>query len=71
MSEFVEAVEGIIALVAGGFVLILIGSAAEASSNPLDVGTVGILMILLGVVLAIAIVAALIGQILSALGGGR
>lgn len=69
MTEVAEAIEGIVALIAGGFVLVLIGSAVEASPTLLDLDTLGIIMMLLGIVVAIAVAAALLGQLLSAIGG--
>lgn len=59
MSEVIEAVEGAIAFVVGGFMLLLIGSAVESSSILYNLSTFGLLMILLGIVLAVGVVIAL------------
>jgi len=69
MSDAGEAVEGIVALVAGGFVLLLIGSSVDSGSVLYDISLVGMLMVLLAIVLAVALVAGLLGQLLSGLGG--
>lgn len=61
MSDLSEGVEGVIAFITGGFVLVMIGSAVESSSMIYDIGTYGLLMILLGIVLAVAIIATVIG----------
>jgi len=63
MSDAAEAVEGVIAFVVGGFMLLLIGSAVESSSVLYNLSTYGLLMILLGVVLAVGLVATLIGKL--------
>jgi len=69
MSDAGEAVEGIVALVAGGFVLLLIGSSVDSGSVLYDISLVGMLMLLLAIVLAVALVAGLLRQFLSGLGG--
>lgn len=61
MTDVAEAIEGVIALVVGGFVLLLIGSAVESSSVLYDISIVGAFMILLAIVLIVAVAAALIG----------
>lgn len=62
MSDAGEAAEGVVALVAAGFVLIVMGSSLEPSvSNNLDV--FGVLMILAGIVLAVALVATIVGTL--------
>ncbi|RLM33153.1 hypothetical protein [Haloarcula sp. Atlit-120R] len=61
MSDAGEAVEGAIAFIVGGFMLLLIGSAVESSSLLYNFSTFGLVMILLGIVLAVALVASLIG----------
>jgi hypothetical protein len=63
MSDAGEAVEGAIAFIVGGFMLLLIGSAVGSSSVLYNLSTFGVLMILLGVVLAVALVASLIGGV--------
>jgi len=64
MSSAGDGVEGVIAFLTSGFVLVMIGSNVEASSMLYDIGTYGLLMILLGIVLAVGIVAAVVGEIL-------
>ncbi|QIO25551.1 hypothetical protein [Haloarcula sp. JP-L23] len=61
MTDAAEAVEGVIAFIVGGFMLLLIGSAVDSSSLLYNLSTFGLLMILLGIVLAVGLVAALIG----------
>ena len=63
-SDVGEGIEGVLAFIIGGFVLVMIGSAVESSSMLYDIGTYGLLMILLGIVLAVGIVAAVIGGLL-------
>lgn len=64
MTDVSEAVEGIVALVASGFVLLLIGSGIESSTNiGYDIDVLGALMILLAIVLTVALVATLIGEL--------
>ncbi|NHN42199.1 hypothetical protein G9C85_11260 [Halorubellus sp. JP-L1] len=62
MSNIVEGVEGVIAFVVSGFILILMGSAVESSSVLYNLSTFGLFMILLGAVLAVGIVATIIGK---------
>lgn len=64
MSDVGEGIEGVLAFIIGGFVLVMIGSAVESSSMLYDIGTYGLLMILLGIVLAVGIIAAVIGGLL-------
>lgn len=64
MSDVGEGIEGVLAFIIGGFVLVMIGSAVESSSMLYHIGTYGLLMILLGIVLAVGIVAAVIGGLL-------
>ncbi|MCF2165368.1 hypothetical protein KVP04_00500 [Halobacterium salinarum] len=66
MSEISEGIEGVIALVMGGFILLVIGSSLETTVN-YNLSMWGALLILLGVVLAIAIVAAIVGSIVGRL----
>jgi len=61
MSDVIEAVEGAVAFIVGGFMLLLIGSAVDSSSILYDLSTFGLLMILLGIVLAVVVVAMLVG----------
>ncbi|UWG49172.1 hypothetical protein HSRCO_3031 (plasmid) [Halanaeroarchaeum sp. HSR-CO] len=64
MSDAWEAVEGVVALVTAGFILIVMGSSLEPTvSNNLN--AFGVLMILLGIVLAVALVATIIGTLAS------
>lgn len=64
MSDAGEAAEGVVALVTAGFILIVMGSSLEPSvSNNLDV--FGVLMILAGIVLAVALVATIVGTLAS------
>lgn len=60
MSDVGEAVEGAIAFIVGGFMLLLIGSAVESSSILYNLSTYGLLMILLGTVLAVVLVVTLV-----------
>ncbi|WP_323674759.1 hypothetical protein [Halorubellus sp. PRR65] len=60
MSNIVEGVEGIIAFVVSGFILILMGSAVESSSVLYNLSTFGLFMILLGAVLAVGMVATIL-----------
>ncbi|CQH65432.1 uncharacterized protein HHUB_6120 (plasmid) [Halobacterium hubeiense] len=66
MSEISEGIEGVIALVMGGFILLVIGSSLETTVN-YNLSMWGALLILLGVVLAIGIVAAIVGSIVGRL----
>ncbi|WP_211195004.1 hypothetical protein [Halorhabdus amylolytica] len=61
MSDVAEGIEGVIALIVGGFVLLLMGSSVQSSSVIHNLNIFGIFLILLGVVFAIALVAAFIG----------
>ncbi|WP_410766417.1 hypothetical protein [Haloferax sp. DFSO60] len=61
MSDVIEAVEGAIAFIIGGFMLLLIGSAIESSSILYNLSSYGLFMILLGIVLAVGVVATLFG----------
>ncbi|MFD1643952.1 hypothetical protein [Halohasta litorea] len=64
MSDVGDGVEGVFAFIIGGFVLVMIGSAIESSSMLYDIGNYGLLMILLGVVLAVGVIATVIGGLL-------
>lgn len=63
MSDVGEAVEGAIAFIVGGFMLVMIGSAVDSSSLLYNLSTFGLLMILLGAVIAVGLVAMLIGKL--------
>ena len=63
MSNAVDGVEGVLAFITSGFVLLMIGSAVESSSMLYDIGTYGLLMILFGIVLAVGIVAGVVGDV--------
>jgi hypothetical protein len=60
MSDVGEAVEGAIAFIVGGFMLLLIGSAVDSSSILYNLSTYGLLMILLGTVLAVVLIVTLV-----------
>lgn len=64
MSNLGDGVEGVIAFLTSGFVLLMIGSAVESSSMLYNIGTYGLLMILFGIVLAVGIIATAIGGFL-------
>jgi hypothetical protein len=63
MTDVAEAIEGVVALVFGGFILLLIGSAVESSSVLYDISVVGAIMILLAIVLGVAVAATLFGKL--------
>lgn len=63
MTDVAEAIEGVVALVFGGFILLLIGSAVESSSVLYDISVVGAFMILLAIVLGVAVAATLFGKL--------
>ena len=63
MSNVGDGVEGVIAFITSGVVLLMIGSAVESSSMLYNIGTYGLLMILFGIVLAVGIVAAVVGEV--------
>lgn len=63
MTDVGEAIEGVVALVMGGFILLLVGSSLESTVN-YDLSLWGGLLILSGVILAIAVVATIIGGLI-------
>jgi len=62
MTEIGEAVEGIVALIVGGYFVILIGSSLK-STGTVNLTSWGVLFILVGFVLAIALVAGVLGEL--------
>ncbi|UTF55832.1 hypothetical protein [Natronosalvus rutilus] len=67
MSEFVDALEGAVGLIAGGIILLLFTSAL-GQAGPIDLSTWGIVCIVVGVVVFIALVIAAITELI---GGSR
>lgn len=66
MSEFADALEGAVGLIAGGIVLLVFASAL-GQVGPIDLSTWGVVYIVVGVVVLTALVIAAIAALL----GGR
>lgn len=63
MSEIGEAVEGVVAFVLAGFFLLMIATPLQ-SVTEMNLGLFGIVLILLGVVLGVALLAKLLGGLI-------
>jgi len=63
MSEIGEAVEGVVALILGGFFLLLIATPLQ-SVTQMNLGLFGVVLMLLGLVMGAAIVAIVLGNLI-------
>lgn len=64
MSDLLDAAEGAIALVCGGFIFLLFGSAL-GTTGLIDLSFWGIVYVLVGIVVLVTVVAAAAGAVIS------
>jgi hypothetical protein len=68
MSDTVEAIQGAFTLVVGGFILLVFGQALAGTAldnGALELGLVGILAVLGGVIILVTAIAVLVGKLLT------
>jgi len=64
MSDWLEAAEGALALVCGGFIFLLFGSALE-TTGLIDLTLWGVIYVVVGVLIIITLVASITGAFIS------
>lgn len=64
MSDWLEAVEGALALVCGGVIFLLFGSALE-TTGLIDLTLWGVIYVVVGVLVSITLVAGIAGAVIS------